>query len=34
VAMGCDEAQGFRLGSPVPGDLLLAQARRPAGVDR
>ncbi len=27
VEMGCDEAQGFRLGSPVPADLLLAQAR-------
>jgi diguanylate cyclase (GGDEF)-like protein/PAS domain S-box-containing protein len=28
--MGCDEAQGYRLGAPVPGDLLLAQARHPA----
>ncbi|HEU5151657.1 MAG TPA: EAL domain-containing protein [Iamia sp.] len=34
VEMGCDEAQGFRLGAPVPGDLLLAQARHPASADR
>ena len=33
VEMGCDEVQGFRLGSPVPGDLLLAQARHPTPAD-
>jgi diguanylate cyclase (GGDEF)-like protein len=34
VEMGCDRAQGFRLGAPVPADLLLAQARHLSVIDR